>query len=108
MIVPPLMVTSRSNKRNTVNAALKSLPYINGITKGAKSIRNTPPSMVKVVLIRKALNVNSTACSLDSSEALGNNTIVIELEKKLTIRDRLTATTYSPKSAGLNKPAITI
>lgn len=61
--------------------------------------------MVKVVLIRKALNVNSTACSLDSSEALGNNTIVIELEKKLTIRDRLTATTYSPKSAGLNKPS---
>ncbi|MNW58429.1 hypothetical protein D3C74_362940 [compost metagenome] len=61
-----------------------------------------------MVLIRKALKVSATASSFASSEAFGNSTTVIEFEKKLTIRDRLTATAYSPRSAGRSRPAIMI
>ncbi|MNE76587.1 hypothetical protein D3C80_1728300 [compost metagenome] len=84
------------------------MPYSSGITKGATSIRNSAPSRVQVVLIRKALKVSEIASSFESSEAFGNSTTVMEFEKKLTIRDRLTATAYSPRSAGRSRPAIMI
>ncbi|MOA40702.1 hypothetical protein D3C78_1625990 [compost metagenome] len=87
------MVTSSSSNRNTVSAVLKSFPYSNGITRGATTIRTKEPNSVKVVLILNALKVREMASSFDSSEALGNSTTVMELEKNVTIRDKLTATT---------------